>query len=98
VCFVAFVFAALLLNAAISGNLSGIYDRYQSRLVWLVAVGMSGCWPLPDPEVGRVIRRLAFGFARRLGLPAGGGSSPFSWTSPIRQDASGKPGDETPAS
>jgi hypothetical protein len=72
VCFVAFVFAALLLNAAISGNLSGIYDRYQSRLVWLVAVGLSGCWPLPDPEVGRVIRRLAFGVVRRLRLPAGG--------------------------
>jgi hypothetical protein len=67
--FLAFVFAALLLNAALSGNLSGIYDRYQSRLVWLVALGLSACWPLPPPEVGRVVRRLASGFARWRRVP-----------------------------
>jgi hypothetical protein len=71
-CFVAFVFAALLLNAAISGNTSGVYDRYQARLVWLVALGLSGCWPLPQPEVGRVARRLASGFARRLSASSTG--------------------------
>ena len=97
VCFIAFVFAALLLNAAISGNLSGIYDRYQSRLVWLVALGLSGCWPLPKPALMRVVSQLAFGCTRWLGLSAGGGSTPSSWASPSKRDATGSPGEETPA-
>ncbi len=40
--FLCFVFAALLINAALSGNLAGIYDRYQSRLVWMLAIGVWG--------------------------------------------------------
>jgi len=40
--FLCFVFAALLINAALSGNLAGVYDRYQARLVWLLAIGVLG--------------------------------------------------------
>ncbi len=72
VSFVAFAFAALLLNAAISGNLSGVYDRYESRLVWLLALGLSGCWPLPALEAARALRRLRAELARRPRLPSAG--------------------------
>jgi hypothetical protein len=38
--YLAFVLAALFINAALSANLSGIYDRYQSRIMWLLGVGL----------------------------------------------------------
>jgi hypothetical protein len=36
--FIGFAALAWVLNAVLSGNLSGIYDRYESRLVWLFGV------------------------------------------------------------
>jgi hypothetical protein len=42
--FLAFVAAAWLLNAVLSANLSGIFDRYESRLLWLFGLGLSA-WP-----------------------------------------------------
>lgn len=36
--FAAYVAAALVLNAAVTGALSGVHDRYQSRLIWLVVL------------------------------------------------------------
>jgi hypothetical protein len=35
-----FIFVALFFNAVLCGNLSGIHDRYQSRVLWLVALGL----------------------------------------------------------
>jgi hypothetical protein len=40
----AFVLSAYLLNAALSANLSGVYDRYETRLVWLMALGPWAYW------------------------------------------------------
>jgi hypothetical protein len=45
--FLAFVFTAWLLNAVLSANLSGIYDRYQSRLLWLFGLGLLAWIRLP---------------------------------------------------
>ena len=45
--FVLFVLAAYVINAALSANLSGIYDRYQSRLVWLFGLWLSVGLRLP---------------------------------------------------
>jgi hypothetical protein len=39
--FVAFVVLAWLWNAVLSANLSGVYDRYESRLVWLFALALT---------------------------------------------------------
>jgi len=33
------ILAALLANAFVSGALSGVFDRYQSRFVWLAPFG-----------------------------------------------------------
>ena len=55
--FLAFVLAALLLNALLSGNLAGVYDRYQSRLVWLLAVGLWGHFGERERERGSRILR-----------------------------------------
>ncbi len=33
------VLVALIVNAAVTGGLSGVYDRYQSRFVWLAVLG-----------------------------------------------------------
>lgn len=38
--FLRYCLLALATNAAISGNLSGVHDRYGARLVWLVAIGV----------------------------------------------------------
>ncbi len=35
------VAAALLVNAVVTGGLSGTYDRYQSRFVWLAVLAGS---------------------------------------------------------
>jgi hypothetical protein len=43
--FIAFAALAWLLNAALSANVSGIYDRYESRLIWLLGLGLSAYWP-----------------------------------------------------
>jgi hypothetical protein len=45
--FLTFVFWAWLLNALLSANLSGIYDRYESRLLWLFALWFLACVKLP---------------------------------------------------
>ncbi|HTU60951.1 MAG TPA: hypothetical protein VMF89_21005, partial [Polyangiales bacterium] len=45
--FLAFVFCAWLLNAVLSANLSGIYDRYESRLLWLFGLGLLAWIRLP---------------------------------------------------
>jgi hypothetical protein len=42
--FAAFALAAYVLNGALSGNLSGIYDRYESRIVWLLLLGPWAFW------------------------------------------------------
>lgn len=42
--FTAFALAAYVLNAALSGNLSGIYDRYESRILWLLLLGPWALW------------------------------------------------------
>jgi hypothetical protein len=42
--FTAFVLAAYVVNAALSANLSGIYDRYESRIVWLLLLGPWAFW------------------------------------------------------
>ncbi len=61
--FLWFVLAALFFNAALSGNLAGVYDRYQSRLMWLLALGVWGHltvkWDTAAP------RRLSAARARR---------------------------------
>jgi hypothetical protein len=41
------VSCAWLLNAVLSANLSGIYDRYESRLLWLFGLWLSACIKLP---------------------------------------------------
>ena len=41
--YLAFILVALLINATLSANLSGVYDRYQSRVVWLLGVGLWCC-------------------------------------------------------
>jgi hypothetical protein len=38
--FLAFVVAAIVINAVLTGNLSGINDRYGSRLFWLLGVAL----------------------------------------------------------
>jgi len=45
--FLGFVFAAWLLNAVLSANLSGIYDRYESRLLWLFGLSLLAWVRLP---------------------------------------------------
>jgi hypothetical protein len=40
----AFALAACVLNAGLSANLSGIYDRYESRILWLPLVGPWAFW------------------------------------------------------
>ena len=51
---VLFVLAALLLNAAICGALSGPHPRYQARVVWLLPLLAGALWlrarPLPVPR------------------------------------------------
>lgn len=37
--FAAFTLSAYVLNALLSANLAGLYDRYESRLVWTLALG-----------------------------------------------------------
>jgi hypothetical protein len=64
VSFVTFTCCALLLNALISGNLSGIYDRYESRLVWLLALGLAGDLPLSDLATSAPLRQLQHGLQR----------------------------------
>ena len=46
----AFVVLAWFLNAALSANLSGIYDRYESRLLWLFGVWLLASIKLPAAE------------------------------------------------
>jgi len=46
--FVGFVAGAWLLNAVLSANLSGIYDRYESRLVWLFGFWLLAWLRLPQ--------------------------------------------------
>jgi hypothetical protein len=49
----AFVTAAWLLNAVLSANLSGIYDRYESRLVWLFGLALSAWLELDEHRQSR---------------------------------------------
>jgi hypothetical protein len=46
----AFVVAAWLLNAVLSANLSGVYDRYESRLIWLFGLSLLAGIRLPKLE------------------------------------------------
>jgi hypothetical protein len=46
----AFVVLAWFLNALLSANLSGIYDRYESRLLWLFGVWLLASIRLPTTE------------------------------------------------
>jgi hypothetical protein len=39
-CLLLFSAAAYLLNGVLSANLSGLYDRYESRLIWLFVLGL----------------------------------------------------------
>ena len=51
--FLAFVFSAWLLNAVLCANLSGVYDRYESRMLWLFGLGLLACIKLPKlPPLG----------------------------------------------
>lgn len=43
-CLVLFVLAALLGNAFATGALSGVYDRYQARIVWLLPLAAALAW------------------------------------------------------
>jgi hypothetical protein len=47
--FLAFVILAWFLNGVLSANLSGIYDRYESRLLWLFGLWLSAWLRLPEP-------------------------------------------------
>ncbi len=42
--FLAFSCAALVLNAVLTGNISGVHDRYGARLAWIVAVALWALW------------------------------------------------------
>jgi hypothetical protein len=42
--FAAFALAAYLLNAVLCANLSGVFDRYESRVLWLLALGPWAFW------------------------------------------------------
>ena len=63
--FLGFVALSWLLNAALSANLSGIYDRYESRLLWLFGMWALACVRLPELSSSRRERsRNPVGFAR----------------------------------
>jgi hypothetical protein len=58
VLFAVFVAAGLLVNAAVTGGLSGPYDRYFARVVWLVGfVALLACRYVAKPDRGRVAMR-----------------------------------------
>lgn len=59
----AFVVLAWVLNAVLSANLSGIYDRYESRLLWLFGVWLLASLRLPTAER---VRRLWPGLRAKL--------------------------------
>jgi hypothetical protein len=49
--FVAFAATAVLLNALLAGNLSGLSNRYGARVFWLLAVGLWGYASRPRSRV-----------------------------------------------
>jgi hypothetical protein len=55
--FLGFVTLAWLLNAVLSANLSGVYDRYESRLIWLFGLSLLAALPLPERTRWRSRRR-----------------------------------------
>lgn len=58
VLFAVFVAAGLLVNAAVTGGLSGPYDRYFARVVWLVGfVALLAFRYVAKPDRGRVAMR-----------------------------------------
>ena len=48
--FVLILFLGLVVNAAVSGAISGVFDRYQGRVAWLAAFALAALWAAPRRE------------------------------------------------